>query len=1074
MRIVARVFVFLIALGFLLGPAIYLARDSLAPAAVSWFARIGLGVGDLGDPRFRITALRADGLTIEAMAIADGRVTAESLRATYDLSDLAKGRLRTLAIRGLTIRARVENGVLSLGTIDLPAGSDTEPEGASLDPGRFPLDHVVLDDFRIIIVRDADTIELAGDIDARRSAGGALSWSGELSAGMWSPLLGGGEAKLDLSLAGSSSARGEINTVLDVKHGKARFRDLSLASMRGGLRIRLPVGEPPTLRAALAFGEVEARGIVVPRLSMDVHGRGRSGTISAVVGEPGSEAGVYTIVGDVHDDAGERARLAFSGGGALGVLHDLLGPALGSPLEGLKGNLAFNGEFGLRGGIDALIAEPAKVLFHVAGNGGAEIEISSVHIAGKSHAVEVRGGVTALVAPGLVELRPRDGTLARIPKSMSRILARSAPRAIQHWFGDGGSIEFSLYGEPIAILASVGEETPKLHVSGGVRAALGEAREITLSGNVAGQATGGAPGSWEATFKDLILRVGGLEILGHRLERGEFIFGGSLGSKGITGTFSVKGDGTFGETIPLDGAAIRFGGQLASAGHETRISLDHAGVTARPPGKESRGFALMSPVEITQAPGRPTTVVISHASDNPLPRSIQTAFKVGKVTVGPPGDDGSKTVKLDIGRVDATFTNAVGDGEGRIVLKLDKARGAYAGFPVRLSKLAVNAGFKGDDVLGGLTSLDASIEEVAQTTSPTWISPLALRLSGQRSGTARALDLQGSVAGVTSALEVPITGKIQPSDRSGRVAVDGTWLTFGPEDLSLATLSPALATHIEALTGRIGISGHFAWPSSTPPDPHRLAVQVKGLSIKAAGASLENVEGGIALTSFTPPRSDGVGVLSMDMLGVGVPIHGPRLEISIDGMEGIRLDKASGEFAGGRISTRDVLMDFDGPTTMTLEAEGVDAAAISSMLKIQGLDAEGSLSGAIPVTWMPEIGVSIVDARLSADGPGTVRYKAGEKDEALRKSGEQVGLMLDALSDFRFKTLEMGLDGTPGAGFHVDLALEGANPNFYDGYPVRFNLDLAGQLDDIIKTGYRTYTLPDRVRDAVLRGEAND
>jgi len=70
--------------------------------------------------------------------------------------------------------------------------------------------------------------------------------------------------------------------------------------------------------------------------------------------------------------------------------------------------------------------------------------------------------------------------------------------------------------------------------------------------------------------------------------------------------------------------------------------------------------------------------------------------------------------------------------------------------------------------------------------------------------------------------------------------------------------------------------------------------------------------------------------------------------------------------------------------------------------------------------------------------------------------------------------LEMGLDGTPGAGFHVDLALEGANPNFYDGYPVRFNLDLAGQLDDIIKTGFRTYTLPDRVRDAVLRGEAND
>jgi hypothetical protein len=132
------------------------------------------------------------------------------------------------------------------------------------------------------------------------------------------------------------------------------------------------------------------------------------------------------------------------------------------------------------------------------------------------------------------------------------------------------------------------------------------------------------------------------------------------------------------------------------------------------------------------------------------------------------------------------------------------------------------------------------------------------------------------------------------------------------------------------------------------------------------------------------------------------------------------------------------------------------------------------LSGSLPVNWMPGVGWTVTGAKLASDGPGKLRYLAGERDAALRESGEQVGLMLDALTDFRFKTLDMTLDGAPGDGYRIGLALEGANPNLYDGSPVQFNLDLSGQLDDMIKTGYRTYTLPTRVRDAVLRGEANE
>ncbi|MDG2285476.1 MAG: YdbH domain-containing protein, partial [Alphaproteobacteria bacterium] len=223
-----------------------------------------------------------------------------------------------------------------------------------------------------------------------------------------------------------------------------------------------------------------------------------------------------------------------------------------------------------------------------------------------------------------------------------------------------------------------------------------------------------------------------------------------------------------------------------------------------------------------------------------------------------------------------------------------------------------------------------------------------------------------------------------------------------------------------------------------------------------------------------PLRSDGVRSIRMDSIGLGVPIEKPRIDFAVDGLDQVLLTEISGGFASGVFSARNIKVSLDRPTHAEIEVMDLDASYLSGLAKVEGLHAEGTLSGSMPVVWTPGIGLSILDASLAAVGPGTVRYSAGERDAGFRESGEQVGLMLDALSDFRFTTLGMNVNGEPGAGYRIGLALEGSNPNLYDGYPVRFNLDLSGQLDDIIKTGYRTYTRPTRVRDAVLQGGANE
>jgi hypothetical protein len=47
--------------------------------------------------------------------------------------------------------------------------------------------------------------------------------------------------------------------------------------------------------------------------------------------------------------------------------------------------------------------------------------------------------------------------------------------------------------------------------------------------------------------------------------------------------------------------------------------------------------------------------------------------------------------------------------------------------------------------------------------------------------------------------------------------------------------------------------------------------------------------------------------------------------------------------------------------------------------------------------------------------------------------------------------------------------LVGANPEFYNGYPVAFTLNLSGALEAIVRRGVTAYTIPDTLRTNIER-----
>ena len=74
-----------------------------------------------------------------------------------------------------------------------------------------------------------------------------------------------------------------------------------------------------------------------------------------------------------------------------------------------------------------------------------------------------------------------------------------------------------------------------------------------------------------------------------------------------------------------------------------------------------------------------------------------------------------------------------------------------------------------------------------------------------------------------------------------------------------------------------------------------------------------------------------------------------------------------------------------------------------------------------------------------------------EEPPATAEAG--VALLLQALRDFRYESLSMTLNGETGGETEIGLRISGANPELYDGYPIALNVNVSGELYDLLRQG---------------------
>src|SRR5262249_41637961 len=139
--------------------------------------------------------------------------------------------------------------------------------------------------------------------------------------------------------------------------------------------------------------------------------------------------------------------------------------------------------------------------------------------------------------------------------------------------------------------------------------------------------------------------------------------------------------------------------------------------------------------------------------------------------------------------------------------------------------------------------------------------------------------------------------------------------------------------------------------------------------------------------------------------------------------------------------------------TFVVKVEQLDLQQLLHLEPQKGLEGTGILDGVIPVT-LTSTGVQVQDGTLEARPPGGVlRYQpAPETTQEVAPSDSHLSLVLQALSDFHYHTLKLGVQYKEDGTLNLTARVEGKNPDWQQGRLVHFNLTVQENVPVLLKS----------------------
>ena len=352
-------------------------------------------------------------------------------------------------------------------------------------------------------------------------------------------------------------------------------------------------------------------------------------------------------------------------------------------------------------------------------------------------------------------------------------------------------------------------------------------------------------------------------------------------------------------------------------------------------------------------------------------------------------------------------------------------------------------GFEGDlrDVMGEISDPSEAEDRMFE----------AVRFSGQASVSRDGLDFSAVTRLTSPDLElVTLSGRHDFRSGHGKARIAPARLQFRPRGFQPSDLSARLRGPAN-VSGQVEVSGEALWSSDDFNLSLSTELQGVGFAIASAGV-FEDVSGRIEISDLFEMRSPPGQTIRIGKVTFGVPFEDGDIRFQLLDFDTLRLEAAQFPFAAGAIVVRPMDYEFGADRNLIVaEADRWDLTEMVRLFGVPDLEVEGVLSGTIPLSFTTG-SARVEDAVLEASGEGGVIRYTGEAGQAAGDADPNARLVFEALEDFRYSRLRVGLMGDITGRITLSLGLLGKNPGVLGGTDFDLNIGVESELMNLIQS----------------------
>jgi translocation and assembly module TamB len=333
----------------------------------------------------------------------------------------------------------------------------------------------------------------------------------------------------------------------------------------------------------------------------------------------------------------------------------------------------------------------------------------------------------------------------------------------------------------------------------------------------------------------------------------------------------------------------------------------------------------------------------------------------------------------------------------------------------------------------------------------------------------RTDDLHFSLAGdyvrAMGSLRHPATGTLitdvsiehRLSTGSGHALLDVAGIAFGP-NLQPDALTRLTEGVVALVNGTVHGQGRIDWGEGgkvTSTGDFSTANMDLAAPFGPVTGLTSSIHFDDLLGLTTPPGQ----VATVATVNPGILVTDGVIRYQLLPHDHVKIESGLWPFMGGRLILHETVLDFSQHSAkhLTFELQGFNAKMFVDSLGFQGFELTGTFDGVLPMVF-DENGGRIVGGVLTSRAPGGELKYSGTKPKGLA-----AGLAVNLLSDIRFRSMIIHLDGDLSGEFATRVAVDqvslGAGHGFLAGLvhrafsrlPLKLNLNINGPFRALIQ-----------------------